>query len=157
MTVLHCSFFQHPEPCLQCCSFLIVKWSVKTKWHPVQENIEFFSCIQWKQSQWDQSQNILSQKGPTRIIKSSSWLHPGPPNNKTICLRALIKYFLSGAMTSSLGSLLKCPTTLLMNNLFLIPNKTSATTASSHSLRSHYLSWDKRWEPSLPLPLMGKL
>lgn len=47
------------------------------------------SCIQWKQSQWDQSHNILSQKGPTRIIKYSSWLHTGPPKNKTICLESI--------------------------------------------------------------------
>jgi len=34
-----------------------------------------------------ESWNILSWKGPTRIILSNRWLHTGPPMNQTIVLR----------------------------------------------------------------------
>ena len=35
-----------------------------------------------------ESQSIPSWKGPTRIIKSNSWLHKGPPKIQTVCLKA---------------------------------------------------------------------
>ena len=42
-----------------------------------------------------ESQNILSWKGPTKIIESNSWLHTGPPKIQTLCLRALSKLWQS--------------------------------------------------------------
>lgn len=35
-----------------------------------------------------ESKNILSWRGPIRLIKFISWLHTGPPKNETFCERS---------------------------------------------------------------------
>ena len=69
---------------------------------------------------------MLSWKGPIRIIESSCWPCTEHAKGHTMCLRALSKGFLNslrlGAVTTALGSLFQCPSTLWVKNFFLISN-----------------------------------
>lgn len=66
----------------------------------------------------------MSLKGLIFFIKSSSWLHKEPLKNQTQYLTALSRCFLKsgklGVETVSLGKLLQCLTTLLVDNFLLI-------------------------------------
>ena len=71
-----------------------------------------------------ESENILSWKGPTRVLEFNSWPCTGYPKSHTMCLRAVSRFFLNsvrlGAVITSLGSLFQCPNTLWVKNFFLI-------------------------------------
>ena len=83
-----------------------------------------------------ESQNSLSFKGNTKIIRSHSWIHTGQTKIQTPwCLRALFKHWTlqRGVVTTALGSLFHahCP---LVQNLFLTPSCPSPDTAPCRSL-----------------------
>lgn len=74
-----------------------------------------------------ESWNIPNWKGPTGIIKSSSWLHAGTPQNQTLCLEALSKCALSSirlsAVTTAGGSLSQC--TYILTKVKILTNSTN--------------------------------
>lgn len=70
-----------------------------------------------------ESQNSLSLKGTTRIIRSNSWPSTGHTNNPT--LRALSRHFLRSVRFDAPhfpGEPVPCPTTLWVKNLSRISN-----------------------------------
>lgn len=74
----------------------------------------------------------------------NSRLHTGqPPENQTVCLRALPRHFLhSGklsAATTSLVRLFQCPTTPLVKKLHLIPNLNSPS--QLHAVPLRFYCW----------------
>lgn len=66
-----------------------------------------------------ESENVLSWKGPTKMIEANSCLWTGPPKNLKAMSKCFLNYGRLGAVTASLWSLFQCPVTLLVKNFFL--------------------------------------